>query len=206
MKNVIILILLMNINSLFFDLRSHSERCYIEQIFDDSIILIKYKIFTFEKDGENFIKSNITDFYLRVYNEAGQTIFAHTVKKFKDKVSFQSQQNSYHKICIEAIGGSQEARGKIYFQLKISSEQKHKQFEQTIKTEDIKNMHQELISIVKKGDKVIKRQENCLIDEDDIAKMQINDSKLYYSLSVLQVVIIGFTCLYNLYNFIILIK
>jgi hypothetical protein len=204
---LILFITLTNLNCIFFDLTSGLERCYVEELFSESTAIIQYKLFTFEKEGDKFIKENIEALYVRIYDEAGRTIQAHTMKQYKDKFSFHSSGESYYKVCVEAVGGTYDARGKIFFKLKIASDNMDEpDISKAIKTEDVNYLHEQLRSLIKKGDKIIKHQEFELVSEDNIAKLQMKDSRLYYGLTVLQIVVIGIVFLYNLYSFVKLIK
>jgi hypothetical protein len=209
--SIIALVLLTIINSIhciFFDLQNPNERCYIEELFSDSTIMIKYKLFTPEKGGERYITQTLNEVHIRVYDEEGNTMHAHTVKSYKDKLTFHTTKESYYRVCVEAIGGTYDSRSKIYFRLKVTGDNSPHQpdISKAIKDSDVEGLHGELRKLIKKGDKVIRYQENELDGEDKIARLQMSDSRLYYAMTLFQIIVIGLVCLYNIYNFIQIIK
>jgi hypothetical protein len=206
---ILILVLIIPLlDCMFVDLSNHVERCFIEELFADSVIMIDYKVFTFENDKELFIKNNIDDIYIRIYDEAGTALSAYTLNNYKDKITFSSKVEAYYRICVETIGGTLEARSKIYFRLRIIAENSLYEPDTTkaAKTDDIEKLQQDLRWLIKKGDKVIKYQENTLDDEDKIALLQMKDSRLYYGMTVLQIIVISIVFVCNLYNFIKIIR
>src|SRR4051812_5518499 len=118
----ILLLTATQINTMFFDLQSGLERCYIDELFIDTTVLIKYKVFTFENGGENYIKNNIDGMWVNIYDDFGRRLVGHKVTNYKNKFTIHIKEDSFYRICVETSGGSYEARGKVFFRLKISSE------------------------------------------------------------------------------------
>src|SRR5690349_4060057 len=109
MKIIFLSILLIQISYLtgfFFDLTSGLERCYIEELFEESTALIKYKVFTYEKGGEKFIRDNIEILNINVYDEHHRRLAQFRVKNLKDKFTYQSKADGYYRFCVEATGGT----------------------------------------------------------------------------------------------------
>jgi hypothetical protein len=195
------------INTMFFDLQSGLERCYVDELFTDTTILIKYKVFTFESEGENYIKNNIDAVWVNIYDDYGRRLTGHKVTNYKNKFTLHIKEDSFYRICVETSGGSYEARGKVFFQLKLASENMDEpDISKAIKKEDVSNLQEDLRALVRKSSRIVRYQKGELNTEDSIAKLQISDSRLYYGLTVIQIVIIGLVFCYNLYIFIKLIN
>jgi hypothetical protein len=195
------------IHTIYFDVQNGLERCYVEEFFQDSTALIKYKVFTHEKDGENYIKQNLDSIFVNLYDEYGRKLASQKVTAHKDKFSVHIAEDSYYRVCVEANGGSYEARGKIFVRIKIASDNMEEpDISKAIKQDDVNNLHEELRGLIRKGDRVVKHQVIELTTEDGIAKLQMADWRLYFGLTVMQIVIIGLVFLYNVYSFVRILR
>ncbi len=53
---IIFILMISNINSLFFELSTSEERCFVDELIEDSVLFIKYKLYEVtENFDRNFI-------------------------------------------------------------------------------------------------------------------------------------------------------
>lgn len=52
---LLIILIISNINSLFFELSTSEERCFIDELLEDSVLFIKYKLYEITDNFDRII-------------------------------------------------------------------------------------------------------------------------------------------------------
>lgn len=135
-------------------------------------------------------------------NEANEILHIETVKNEKGKFSFLSKSDAYYKICIEKTNIYWADHDPIYVKLKFMSDNMDEpNISTAIKSKDLEILKEKFSKAIKKGEKLIKMQENELNFEDQTATAQIAYISTYYSLAVFQVVVVIGLGLYQVISF-----
>ena len=125
-----------------------------------------------------------------------------TVKDLKSKFSFMSKDNAQFKICVQKSNIYWGDREPIFFQIKIMSDNMDEpNISTAIKVQDLDPVKSKVAKVIKKGERLIKNQENEIDQEDGAAKRQMEYVSYYYSLAVLQIVVVIGLGLYQVFSF-----
>ena len=125
-----------------------------------------------------------------------------TLKNITGKFSFVSKSDSYYKICIEKTNVYWADHDPIFVKLKfLSDNMDEPNISAAIKTQDLDVLKEKFSKAIKKGERLIKAQENELDQEDHVAQNQMGFVSSYYSLAVFQVIIVIGLGLYQAFSF-----
>jgi hypothetical protein len=149
------------------------------------------------------VKSLLSNMHISISNEANSEIFQiHSIKELNAKFSFISKNEAYYKICIEKTNVYWSERDPIWVSLKIMSDNMDEpNISSAVKKQDLDPLHEKLSKAIKKGERIIKQQENELDQEDNVAHNQMRSINGYYKLAIIQVIIILGLGIYQIYSF-----
>ena len=201
-KLIIHFILFQNIFSLSFLLQKGEERCIIDEFLEDNYFVVKYKIFTENKDNINdllpFISLNIKEV------DTDEMLFYHSLTAPKSKFSHTVKITGLYKICIyvKTNAPHKMKEKKIFANLKITSDNMEK-FDLTnaIKSNDVERMENKadsIIGLLGQANEIKKSQINT---EKDYSFEILSNAKMYKYLNIIQIVVSGIIGLVQLNNF-----
>jgi hypothetical protein len=141
--------------------------------------------------------------HISIMNEATSDILQiHSIKELKGKFSFVSKTNAYYKICVEKTNVYWSDRDPIFVNLKFMSDNMDEpNISSAIKKQDLDPLHEKLSKAIKKGERLIKDQENELDQEDRVANQQMNSIHSYYRMAIIQLIIIFGLGIYQIFSF-----
>ena len=201
-KLFIYFIIFQKISSLLILLQKAQERCIIDEFIANHYFVVKYKIFT-----EN--KENITDILpflsFKIKDAVSNDIlFYHNLESYKGKFTHSVKKTGLYKLCMYA---SFETPNKIvskqiFANLKVSSDNMDKlDLINAIKTNDIERMEnkaENIIGLLGQANQIKKSQINT---EKDYSLEVISNAKRYKYLNIIQIVITAIIGLIQLNNF-----
>jgi len=205
--SIFLIISLLNsiLSNLTFQLNNRA-RCYIEELFDNSVAMIKWKIRNVPAEDEKKKSINlliidvIENVHINIFKESNdQLLKTEYIKAEKGKISFMSPEAGQYKICAIYYG---PAIKDLSMGIKIHSDNMDEpRLNLAIKNEDVIPLNEKVADILSKGKGIIKKQEAEIEDEDGYARFQMTISKNYYILTVIQIIIIISLGIYQIYSF-----
>ena len=189
-------------STLQFELQIDKPRCYIEELYQGSVMLVKWKVAGLVEPDEQKAKMFLSTIQYAVSSVATSQIMKRDVmKETKGKFSYHSEEQGLYKICITFHGGW-TVPYPVLISLKISSDNMDEpDIKDAIKTSDVNPMHQKAKQIIEKGKKIVKIQSRETTEEDLMAVSQIANSKYYYNMAVFQILVIFILGIYQVFRF-----
>ncbi len=142
----------------------------------------------------------IENTHLNIYRESDdQLLKTENITNEKGKIAFMSPGAGQYKICVTYYGPPQK---ELVCGIKINSDNMDEpKLTNALKFEDVDPLNEKVEEILKQGRNIISYQELDLEDEDEIAQYQMNSSKNYYVLTIIQIVVIVSLGIYQIFNF-----
>jgi len=126
-----------------------------------------------------------------ISKEDGTLLHTELPKSNKGKFSFMSPEMGYYKICVNYSGSKWNDRSKLFFKIKFMSDNMDEpKLDEALKSSDLDIVKRTVRKTIMKGERIIKQQENELDVEDKLAKEQISNIHYYYTLSVIQMIVV----------------
>ena len=201
-KLIVYFILFQNIFTISILLQKGQERCIIDEFIENNFFVVKYKIFTENKENITdllpFIGLNIKEL------ETNEMLFYHPLTLPKSKFSHTVKKTGLYKICVSVkIDSPKKIREKkIFANLKITSDNMEKiDLTNVIKNNDIERMEnkaENIIGLLGKANDIKKSQINT---EKYYSFEILSNAKLYKYLTIIQIAGSGIIGLIQLYNF-----
>ena len=201
-KLILYFIIFQNIFSLSILLEKGQERCIIDEFLRNNYFVVKYKIFTENKEYINdllpFISLNIK------VAETNEVLFYHPLTLPKSKFSHSVKNIGLYKICVytKTDAPNKIKEKKVFANLKITSDNMEKiDLDSVIKNNDVERMEnkaENIIGILGQANQIKKSQ----INTEKYYSMEIlSNAKMYKYLNIIQIVVSAIIELIQLNNF-----
>ena len=201
-KLILYFIIFQNIFSLSILLEKGQERCIIDEFLRNNYFVVKYKIFTENKEYINdllpFISLNIK------VAETNEVLFYHSLTLPKSKFSHSVKNIGLYKICVytKTDAPNKIKEKKVFANLKITSDNMEKiDLDSVIKNNDVERMEnkaENIIGILGQANQIKKSQ----INTEKYYSMEIlSNAKMYKYLNIIQIVVSAIIGLIQLNNF-----
>jgi len=201
-KLILYFIIFQNIFSLSILLEKGQERCIIDEFLRNNYFVVKYKIFTENKENINdllpFISLNIK------VAETNEVLFYHSLTLPKSKFSHSVKNIGLYKICVytKTDAPNKIKEKKVFANLKITSDNMEKiDLDSVIKNNDVERMEnkaENIIGILGQANQIKKSQ----INTEKYYSMEIlSNAKMYKYLNIIQIVVSAIIGLIQLNNF-----
>ena len=201
-KLILYFIIFKNIFSLSILLEKGQERCIIDEFLKNNYFVVKYKIFTENKENINdllpFISLNIK------VAETNEVLFYHSLTLPKSKFSHSVKNIGLYKICVytKKDAPNKIKEKKVFANLKITSDNMEKiDLDSVIKNNDVERMEnkaENIIGILGQANQIKKSQ----INTEKYSSMEIlSNAKMYKYLNIIQIVVSAIIGLIQLNNF-----
>ena len=201
-KLILYFIIFQNIFSLSILLEKGQERCIIDEFLRNNYFVVKYKIFTENKENNNdllpFISLNIK------VAETNEVLFYHSLTLPKSKFSHSVKNIGLYKICVytKTDAPNKIKEKKVFANLKITSDNMEKiDLDSLIKNNDVERMEnkaENIIGILGQANQIKKSQ----INTEKYYSMEIlSNAKMYKYLNIIQIVVSAIIGLIQLNNF-----
>lgn len=189
--------------SLKFKLISDKDKCFFEELFTGSVMMVKWKLTGLDEDESPAAKGILNKIYIYVSNEPdGKILLSNQLNKAKGKFSFHADKEGYYKICVRYVQGWGMGSKELIMGIKINSDNMDEpDITSAIKFQDLDIAHQKVKEILNEGKLINERQKYELTSEDTIAQAQMKNSRSYYIMTVVQFVFVLSVGIYQIYNF-----
>ena len=201
-KLIIYFIIFQNILSISILLQKGQERCIIDEFIEDNFFVVKYKIFTENKENITQILPFLS---LKIKEaETNKFLVYHSLNGYKGKFSQSFKKTGLYKLCIytKLDAPDEIINKKVFANLKITSDNMEKiDLSNAIKTDDVERMEnkaENIIGLLGQANEIKKSQINR---EKDYSLETISNAKMYKYLNIIQIVVSAFIGLIQLNNF-----
>ena len=207
-KNFIINIILffsliyLSQSSLKFNIPNNREKCFIEEIYKNGTLLIRYDlkgIDSIKKEHQEKVLQNIKLF---VKNPKGKIIRELYLINRKGKFALHIDREGVYQICSKyyKIWSVTELPKDVVLGIKIRTDYDYKSLETSLEKKDVEHFLEEMRALRAKVIPSIASSKVELDEEDKMAKTIISTSKLYFKLTIVQLVLIIIIAIYQIFN------
>ena len=187
-------------SSLKFNIPSYRDKCFQEEIYIEGTILIRYDLTGFEKYFQGKEQTELfKNIKIFIKNSNGKKIYETELKSRKDKFAIYLEEPGVYLICTRYFKPhrGKELPGSVLMGLKIRNDYSYKELEQSLHKSDIKDFWKRIRNIKQNMYPTIQAEKNEIEEEDKTAKSMISSINTYYTLCLIQLIIIllftGFT-------------
>ena len=206
LTHFLILISLFNIieSYLKFNIPSNHDKCYVQELYVEGNLLIKYDLTGFEKEfNENEQKNLFKNIKVFIKNEKNKNIYETDLKSRKEKFAIRIKEPGHYQICARYFKPrrSRDLSKNILMALKIRSDYDHKDLENSLMREDVDKFWKSIRELKREIRPSIEAAQLELNEEDKTAKSIISSIEIYYKLCVIQVAIVIILNIYVLVTY-----
>lgn len=204
-KYVTILTLLLGyvMSSLKFKLEPSRERCYIEELYDESILIVKWKLTGIDETNAQRFQHILGSIHITVKNDGGNIIYIEeSPKNLKGKLSYKSSEEGTYKICVRMDSTWSNPREEILMGIKLYSDNADEpELKNAIKSEELNDMQKNVQVILQLGRNINERQSREISEEDRMAQLQLKSGNKFYYMCIVQVILVSLVGIYQLISF-----
>ena len=183
-------------------LRKGQEQCIIDEFIEDNYFVVKYKIFTENKED---VKDILPFISLKIKDaETNDYIFYNSLNTHKGKFSHSVKETGLYKICVYAKADCPDKilEKKVFANIKITSDNMEKiDLTDAIKNKDIESMEnkaENIIGLLGQANIIKKSQINS---ENYYSIETLSNAKMYKYLNIIQIIISAIIGLIQINNF-----
>ena len=189
-------------SSLLFKVGPSTQQCFYDEFFQESSVILKWKIFTLSKQDISEILRFIS---IRVVDEVNAVkIFEAKIVNSKQKTTFTVKEEGQYKICFEVsnYGKNKGPKEQIFAYLKINSENMDDiKLNDVISYEDLDLFNNKTYQVKALADIIINNQNAQMDLENASSKETINNTKWYKLITYIQIFVIFIIGIIQLFNF-----
>ena len=203
-KNFLLLILFnFSLNSLLFKLKDSSLHCLGGEFLGNSIIVVKYKLYTPSRKDLGKVIPTLT-INLRNVKE-NKLIYSQHIFMVKDKVTYSIDEEGLYEVCIKTSQFSKvrDLKEDLFVNIKINPDYNDEDpmISNAINSGDVDSVSTKAKQIVQIAKPIIEGQENQLEKENEHSISTLENANLYKYLAFGQISITVFIGLIQVYNF-----
>ena len=165
--------------------------------------MIKYDIFGIDITEESSLKM-IESIQIKFTKEETRDLISrHIIRQLSGKFSFTVDNDGSYKICTQNIVSSWIKNNKrIYMNIKIETDnQDEVDLNKIVRKEDLDPISDKINKIIKKSQKIIRKQANEIQSEDETYLFQQSYTKLFVLLTIIQTIVVLVVGLYHIISF-----
>ena len=207
-KILLIYLLIITFNlvesSLKFNIPSHRDKCFQQDIFIQGTLLVRYDLTGFEPFFKNqMLNELLKNIKIFIKDKNGKIVHDTELKNRKDKFAVFLKGEGIYYICTRynKPKTGKDLPGTIMMGLKIRNDYQRQDLEQSLHKEDIKEFWKKIRFIKEELFPSLEGQKKEIEEEDKTAKSMISTIDRYYVLCLIQLVLIILITLSTLYNF-----
>ena len=180
-------------SSLKFTIPSYRERCFVQELYVEGLLLVRYHLSGYEND---FQGNNLTELFnnikIFIKDEKGKNVYETVLKGRKDKFSIYLKEAGNYKVCTRYYRPrrGRELPDHILMGLKMRNDYQYTNIEESIHKEDVKKFWDKIRNIKVDIRPSIEASKIELKEEDKTAKSIISSINTYYILCCIQLAII----------------
>ena len=188
--------------SLKFNIPNNREKCFTEEIYTNSTLLIRYDLKGVESikaDNQEKVLKNIKLF---LKNPKGKIIKELDLLNRKGKFAIYIDMEGVYQICSRyyKTWSVTELPKDVVLGIKIRTDYEYQSIESSLEKKDLDQFWEEIRILKGKVLPSISSSKVELDEEDKMAKTIISTSKLYLKLSIIQLILIIIIAFYQIFN------
>ena len=188
--------------SLKFNIPNNREKCFTEEIYTNSTLLIRYDLKGVESikaDNQEKVLKNIKLF---LKNPKGKIIKELDLLNRKGKFAIYIDMEGVYQICSRyyKTWSVTELPKDVVLGIKIRTDYEYQSIESSLEKKDLDQYWEEIRILKGKVLPSISSSKVELDEEDKMAKTIISTSKLYLKLSIIQLILIIIIAFYQIFN------
>jgi hypothetical protein len=189
-------------SSLKFEINVDRPRCFYEELFKDSVMMVKWKVSGINEPDEQKAKSFYMNIQLAIIDDKSGAIMKREMfNAATGKISFHASEEGFYKICVTYHGGWHVPYPAL-IGIKINSDNMDEpNFKKGIKIEDVSQVKQKITNLLADGNEIVKRQKVETEEEDHTALDHIHFTKYYYNMAVFQILVVLALGIYQVFKF-----
>ena len=187
--------------SLLFRLKNTEPHCLGGEYFENSVLVVKYKIFTPSRKNLNNIFPYLS---LYIYNaKTNEKIKSERIYSNKSKFTFNIKQDGLYEVCIQTNTVIADLKESLYVNLKMNPDYIDEEtlFSNAIQSQDVNSVNVKTRQIINLTKPIIENQKNRLTIENEQSIRTLANAVHYKYLTYAQLVIIIIIGIVQLYNF-----
>jgi hypothetical protein len=190
------------ISSLKFNIPNNRDKCFYEEIYTNGTLLIRYDlkgIESIKKENQEKVLKNLKLF---IKDPNGRNVREIYLTNRKDKFAFRADVEGYYQICARYYKSWSitELPKEVMLGIKIRTDYDYKSLETSLEKKDIDHFKEQIRILKSKVVPSISSSKQELDEEDVMAKKIISTSKLYFKLTIIQLVLIVIIAVYQIFN------
>lgn len=190
-------------SSLHFELRQAKKRCILEELYLNNMAMIKYSVKGAELGTEEEQKQFYSAINIRVthVNDNNNIPIDTFIDKAEGKISFMAKTEGQYMVCAFLFPSKWEPNNRVTMSLIIMSDNMDEpNLEKALKQEEVDEIHDKVDEILHKGQRYIDHQNNLIKMEDKDSKSIIKMQKIFYYLTIVQIIIVIGLGIYQIRN------
>ncbi len=193
-------------SSLLFQLNVGKDLCFYEDLFEDSSVILKWKVFTPSRENVTSILSSIS-IHVNKNDESNQVAYESKLSSVKNKATFTVKRDGLYRICMrrQKYHGKNNIKEQLYANLKINSLfLDDPKLDDAVSLSDVFNVYNKTDFIRDLSNNIINSQNSQMDIENESSLDTIYYTKWYTYIAYAQIfitVIVGIVQLNNLRMF-----
>ena len=189
-------------SSLKFNIPNNREKCFVEEIYNNGTLLIRYDLKGIESIKKEYQEKVLQNIKLFIKNPKGNIIRELYLINRKGKFALHVDMEGVYYICSKyyKIWSVTELPKDVVLGIKIRTDYDYKSLETSLEKKDVDHFLEELRVLRSKVIPSITSSKIELDEEDKMAKTIISTSKLYFKLAIIQLVLIVIIAIYQIFS------
>ena len=186
---------------LFFRLLPNQQRCYIDELFDESVLMIKWKMYS--NSTINITSTILPSISIYVTKTSStDRLMSHVPRTMKGKIPFTAPEAGMYKICILHWTRYSPLTDPLYVSLRFASDNMDEpSILNAIQSKDISNFQAKTQEVLILAGPIIDRKKKELEQEKQSAETTIYTTKWYKYLTYGQIALCIFIGVIQMNNF-----
>ena len=200
---LIFFLLFGNINSsLKFNIPNNRDKCFSEELYLDGTLLIRYDLKGIESIKNEHQEKVLKNIKIFVKDQAGKNLRELNLINRKGKFAMRIEKEGIYKICARyyKTWSVPDLPKSVVLGIKLRSDYDNKGIENSLTKSDVKYFEQQINNLKYKVIPSISSSKKEIDEEDKIAKEIISTSNIYFILSFIQLILIFFIAIYQIFN------
>ena len=188
--------------SLKFNIPNNRDKCFYEEIYSNGTLLIRYDLKGIESIKKENQEKDLKNIKLFIKDPNGKNVREIYLTNRKDKFAFRADVEGYYQICARYYKSWSitELPKDVLLGIKIRTDYDYQPLETSLEKKDIDRFLEEMRILRGKVIPSITSSKVELDEEDKMAKAIISTSKLYFNLTIVQLVLIVIIAVYQIFS------
>ena len=173
---------------LLFTVVPNQSRCFIDELFDDTVMMIKWKIFTKSKEDVTPALPNMVIFVTS--EETKEEVLMTVPNSPKSKTTFTPPKGGFYRFCVIYRTRYSDVKDTLYMNMRFGSDNMdHPDIGKAIQSQDVVKLESKANDIIQTAKPIIDRYKTSLEQENENANVTIQTTRWYKYLTFAQIIL-----------------